>query len=232
MRRDLNRKESENMRVNLKDKAYEVDELGFLTNYDHWDENFASEMASRLKIPEGLSKKHWDVIYFVRKYFFKNGICPRVFETCKANKLAIRDMERLFPTGYQRGACLLAGISYKDRLVNYYGELVSVGVTEKEVVKLKDKIYRIDAYGFLVDPSEWDKDYALNKALEMKIPGGLTKKHWEILQYLRDSWQKNGTAPTVYECCESNHIEAEDLAKLFPDGYQRGAIKIAGLRIK
>lgn len=219
------------MIINLKDKAYEVDELGFLANYDHWDENFASEMAFKLKIPEGLSKRHWDVINFIRKYFFNNGICPRVFETCKANRLAIRDFEKLFPTGYQRGACLLAGISYKDRLVNYFGEPTHIHVAEKEMVKPKERVYKIDAFGFLVDPNEWDKDYATNKASEMKIPGGLTRKHWEIINYLRDKWERNSAVPTVYECCVANNIELEGLERLFPDGYQRGAVKIAGLRI-
>ncbi len=40
------------------------------------------------------------------------------------------------------------------------------------------------------------------------------------------------TVPTVYETCEENRIEIEDLEALFPDGYHRGAVKISGLRVR
>ncbi len=34
---------------------------------------------------------------------------------------------------------------------------------------------------FLLDPDEWDDRFALLKASEMKVPGGLTAEHWQIL---------------------------------------------------
>jgi tRNA 2-thiouridine synthesizing protein E len=34
------------------------------------------------------------------------------------------------------------------------------------------------------------------------------------------------------ETCEANSIEIDEFATLFPDGYHRGAVKIAGLRLR
>ncbi len=67
--------------------------------------------------------------------------------------------------------------------------------------------------------------------MEMKIPGGLTDKHWQISNYLRKKYQADNIVPTVFQCCENNNIEMDDLAVFFPDGYQRGAVKISGLRV-
>jgi tRNA 2-thiouridine synthesizing protein E len=68
---------------------------------------------------------------------------------------------------------------------------------------------------------------------DMKIHGGkLTDKHWQIIRFLREYYEKNEEIPTVYETCEANQINIEELDQLFPDGYHRGAVKIAGLRMR
>jgi len=66
----------------------------------------------------------------------------------------------------------------------------------------------------------------------MKIPGGMSDKHWQIIHFLRNYYSKNNCVATVYETCEANNIEIEELERLFPDGYHRGAVKIAGLRVR
>jgi sulfur relay (sulfurtransferase) DsrC/TusE family protein len=42
---------------------------------------------------------------------------------------------------------------------------------------------------------------------------------------------ERGVVPTVYETFVANSLELEDLERLFPDGYQRDAVKLAGLRV-
>jgi len=189
-------------------------------------------MAPKLNILNGLTEKHWNVIRFVRESFYRSGIFPRVYETAKANGLTYRELRHLFPTGYLRGVCLISGITYKDRLVAYYGEPSLIPAVAEAEMKQKVKTYPVDPYGFLMKPSEWDEDYAIRKAEEMEIPVLLSDKHWRMIHCLREQYEKTGTVPTVYECCESSGIELEDMEKLFPDGYQRGAIKIAGLRVR
>lgn len=189
-------------------------------------------MAPKLNILHGLSEKHWKVIIFVRESFYRSATFPRVFETAKANGLTYRELRDLFPTGYLRGVCLISGITYKDRPADYYGEPSLVPTVERAEMKQKEKTYRVDQYGFLMKASEWDEEYAIRKAEEMKMPGMLFDMHWQIIIFLRKQYSRTGVVPTVYECCESNNIELKDLEKLFPDGYQRGAVKISGLRVR
>lgn len=95
----------------FKDKIYNVNEWGFLINPNEWDEDFAIGMAPKLGITNGLSAAHWDVILFIRDTFQQTGRCPSVFKICKGNILTYSALRDFFPSGYLRGACLLAGIT-------------------------------------------------------------------------------------------------------------------------
>ena len=222
--------------VSFNGKNYEVDSEGFLIEYDGWDKNFAEGMAPEVNIPKGLTDKHYKVLYYIRDTFEKTGVCPLVFQTCKSNGLLSKDLKALFPDGYLRGACKLAGITYKERLINYFGEQGrgprATDDTEKERNKTAEKVYRINVQGFLVDPSEWDPDFAIYRALDMKIEGGLNEGHFKIINFLRETFAKDGVVPNLYETCEANGIELDELENLFPDGYHRGAVKLAGLHVR
>jgi len=211
-------------------KTYEVDHKGFLVDPAQWDEAFARGMAVEIQMGESLSDKHWNVIRFIRDAYKESGDCPIVYQTCRAAKLSFREFRKLFPTGYLRGACLLAGITYKDRVIDYYGEPAMVN-NKKRKDLVEEKVYRVDVRGFLVDASEWDEAFAACRARDMKLPAGLTERHWKVIRFLRDHFQKNGNVATVFECCEANEMELDELERLFPDGYHRGAVKIAGLRV-
>jgi tRNA 2-thiouridine synthesizing protein E len=144
-------------------------------------------------------------------------------------------MKKLFPSGYLRGACRLAGITYANRRVNYYGEAM---IPRQKTAKngsfplKKNKIYSTDIHGFLIDHRQWDEDFAAHRMADMKVTGGITKKHWEIIHYLRNTFEKKNIVPTFFTCCEENDISIEALENLFPIGYHRGAIKAAGLRVR
>ncbi|MGA2940349.1 MAG: TusE/DsrC/DsvC family sulfur relay protein [Syntrophobacteraceae bacterium] len=215
--------------LQLKDKTYETDGDDFLENPYTWDETFAEEMADRVNISGGLTASHWGVIYFIRNTFMETGRCPGVYQTLRNLKLRTKDLKRLFPTGYLRGACKLAGLTYRAQHIH------PLWLEKTGVDKIPDfsekRVYRVDAYGFLVDPSEWDEDFALCKSEELKMPESLTHEHWKIIRFLRRRFQETGSIPTVYATCEDNGIEIEDLERLFPDGYHRGAVKVSGLRI-
>ena len=211
-----------------KNKKYKVDEHGYLIDPTQWDENFAEGMAPRVRIVDGLTNEHWRIIHFIRNSFEKMNVCPLVYVSCKQNSLGLGDLNRLFPTGYHRGACKLAGISYRQGYFQKYWLEENLPRVEDDY---KFKIYRIDAQGYLVDPTEWDENFALNKAFELKMPQLLNKDHWRIISYLRNYFQKSHEIPTIYEACDENQIDLEKFNTLFPDGYHRGAIKLAGLRV-
>lgn len=209
-------------------RTYTVDTEEFLSDYNEWDENFARGMAPKAGIISGLSEDHWKIIYFIRDMFKKTGKCPLVYETCRMNRLHLEELKKLFPAGYLRGACKLTGITYKEGYLDQSG---LEELAERVTSPAQEKSYEIDSRGFLVNPFEWDEGFTALKAYEMKMPK-LSEKHWHIIYFLRKSFEKNNVVPTVYETCEINGIELEELEKLFPDGYHRGAVKIAGLRVR
>jgi len=214
----------------FRNENYEVDEDGFLRNPAQWDENFAEGMAPMLGISEKLNESQWSVISFIRDRVSRTGICPSVYQVCKAHRLRLADLKILFPSGYMRGACKLAGLTYREDPFQPSWlpreRLTSVSVP------LGERTYHVDIRGFLVDHAEWDEEYAVYKSQEMKMPQGLTEEHWKIIGFLRKRFEKDGKVPTAYETCEANQMEIEDLERLFPDGYHRGAVKIAGLRAR
>lgn len=210
-------------------KTYMTDDQNFLIDHETWDENFAIGMAYELGMFDGLTNKHWEVIRYIRKTFKKTGERPFLYETCRAMGLNAGTLKALFPDGYLRGACLLAGIGYKSPLSASIPEIRGDHPPPKTGFIEKDKAYRIDIFGFLLDPDDWDEDYAVVRAYEMNIKGGLSDKHWQIIYFLRDSYRLNRQVPTIYDCCEANEIDIEDLEELFPGGYHRSAVKIAGL---
>jgi TusE/DsrC/DsvC family sulfur relay protein len=209
-------------------RTYQVDTEEFLSDFDEWDENFARGMAPKVGAISGLSKDHWNIIYFIRNSYKEKGKCPLVYETCRVNRLHLQELKALFPAGYLRGACKLAGITYAEGYldqswVEEFAENLTSGAPEKS--------YEINIRGFLINPSQWDEKFALYRAWEMKMPK-LTKKHWQIIRFLRERFEEKNIVPTVYETCEAVGIDLEELQKLFPDGYHRGAIKVAGLRVR
>lgn len=217
------------------ERTYRVDSDGFLIDFEDWDEEFARSRAPELGIHDGLTRRHWDVIRYIRATFAEYGACPLVYHTCKANGLTIRDLQGLFPTGYLRGACRLAGVTYRQ---GYHGSssLPAAAAVPRQTADREEgktaalKTYTIDVRGFLVHPAQWDEDYAAHRAAEMKI-GPLTEAHWRVLRFLRDRYADRGMVPMIYETCDANNLELDDLERLFPDGYHRCAVKLAGLRV-
>ena len=86
-----------------------MDAEDFLSEFDHWDKDFAEGLVPYVEIHDALTYNHWRIINYIRDTFLETGICPLVYETCIANNLEIEDMEKLFPDGYQRGAVKIAG---------------------------------------------------------------------------------------------------------------------------
>lgn len=209
-------------------KTYAVDTEEFLSDFADWDENFARGMAPKVGIVGGLSEDHWRVIRSIRESYAETGKCPLVYETCRTNRLHIQELKQLFPAGYARGACKLAGITYVE---GYLERAWADELAEHVATEVPGKVYGINVRGFLVNPTDWDERFAIHRAWEMKMPK-LTDRHWQIIRYLRARFDEKNLVPTVYETCEANGLDIEELEKLFPDGYHRGAVKIAGLRVR
>ena len=89
--------------------APELDEEGFLTKADTWNEDVAELLAQAQKTVE-LSEEHWQIVNYMRQYYLEFGSVPPVRKVSRDTGISLREMKRLFPEGLTRGACRIAGI--------------------------------------------------------------------------------------------------------------------------
>jgi tRNA 2-thiouridine synthesizing protein E len=209
--------------VTYADRSYTLDDHGFLNPPEQWDENFAEGMARALGIPDGLTEKHWRVVRYLRHKFETEKTIPVIVMACAQNHMRLSELRSLFPTGYHRGACKIAGINYQFMYeLNYW--------LTYETAPPKKTRYPLDQLGFLKNFELWDENFPEFIVNEMKMSTGpITEAHWEVINYLRDYYVQNNNIPVVYETCKANLIGLQDLLELFPSGYRRGACRIAGL---
>jgi len=204
------------------EKHYELDSHGFLKQADQWDKVFAEGMAKKLGISEGLTDEHWKIIHYLRQKFIQENTIPVIVIACSDNGIRLNQLRTLFPTGYHRGACKIAGVNY-DFLCD-----TNIWLTYESVPAIEAE-HEVDESGFLKDFDKWNESFAHRIALSWDQFEGLTEKHWEIIRYLREFYSNSRNLPTIYELCKSNNLELEDFGKLFSEGYRRGACRAAGL---
>ena len=97
-------------KVTFKGKTYSLDDHGFLDPPDQWEEGFAEGMARMVGITGGLAERHWQVVNYLRRKFLEEDTVPVVVLACADNKMRLSELRSLFPTGYHRGACKIAGL--------------------------------------------------------------------------------------------------------------------------
>jgi tRNA 2-thiouridine synthesizing protein E len=208
--------------VSFGEKTYQLDDYGFLDPPDQWDKSFAVGMAKMLGIIGGLTDRHWEFIHYLRHQFLEEKTVPVLVMACAENKMHLSQLRSLFPTGYHRGACKIAGINYQFMYdTNYW-------LTYETAPPAKSR-YDIDQLGFLKDPAQWDDDFVEYALSHQQPPAAATVLHRQVVQYLRDYYAVNRTIPTVYDTCSANTLSLDNLRDLFPAGYRRGACRAAGL---
>lgn len=210
------------MPFTFRDKTYELDEYGFLHPPDQWDEAFAQGMAIKLGIHNGLTDRHWQIIRYLRRRFIEESFVPLTVMACLDNEMRISEFRSLFPAGYHRGACRMAGINYAfmwktNPLLTY------------ETTFPQAKRYPLDDIGFLADSETWDEGFVSFVMFELEGPDEPSAGHWRVIRFLREYHREKGTIPTIYEACTTTGLSLEDLYALFPTGYRRGACRVAGL---
>ena len=94
----------------IKFDDYSVDDLGFLTDFHQWDEEFPRLMAPGESIIDGLSDLHRGILAFIRDFYTNHGRVPAVVHPCRCFRLSMGQFLLLFPSGYRHGALKLAGI--------------------------------------------------------------------------------------------------------------------------
>jgi len=84
----------------------------------------------------------------------------------------------------------------------------------------------INDEGYMVDVSQWNREVAAEMAKEEGIE--LTEKHFEVLEFLRNSNEKGETL-TIRKVGKSGITDIKGLYKLFPGGPLKFSSKFAGI---
>jgi tRNA 2-thiouridine synthesizing protein E len=86
----------------------------------------------------------------------------------------------------------------------------------------------VDAEGFLQQPDQWNEEMAY----EIAAAGGideLTDRHWQVINFMRNAYLENGTAPSIRTLGKASGVPIKELYQLFPKGPAKLAAKIAGI---
>lgn len=100
----------------LSDKQTAYDNEGYLIDPLDWNESLASTLASKEDIQ--LDESYWSVLQFMREYWLENRVAPDVRhvvdflkkEKGLDKKIAKQYLFNLFPYGYVKQACKIAGM--------------------------------------------------------------------------------------------------------------------------
>jgi tRNA 2-thiouridine synthesizing protein E len=94
-----------------------LNEEGFLTDPQAWDQDVALALAQSQEGLAELTTEHWSVIRFIREHYLQNHMAPMVRSICKTTGLPLKRIYELFPSGPAKGACKLAGLPKPDGCV-------------------------------------------------------------------------------------------------------------------
>jgi dissimilatory sulfite reductase related protein len=86
----------------------------------------------------------------------------------------------------------------------------------------------VDAEGFLTDPSQWDEQIAAEIARESGI-AALTERHWQVVRFMRETYLRDGQAPSIRSLGKRSGVPIKELYQLFPKGPAKLAAKIGGI---
>ena len=101
--------------LEFKGKSYEIDDDGYLINWQDWNEDIAGQLAMIEGIE--LTDAHWEVIRFLRNYFLQYQIAPMIKILVKEigkvmgpEKGNTKYLYELYPGGPAKQACKFAGL--------------------------------------------------------------------------------------------------------------------------
>lgn len=83
----------------------------------------------------------------------------------------------------------------------------------------------IDENGFMLDPSQWSREFSISKAREIGVT--LTDRHWDLIDFVREKFIKLGSLPPMRSVCKAAGFDKHELKSQF--GSCIVLWKIAGL---
>ena len=96
------------------------------------------------------------------------------------------------------------------------------------LMTLTDTPVEADAEGFFVHPEQWTEAMAAEIARQNGIPE-LTERHWQVISFMRDTYLRTGSAPSIRTLGKASGVPIKELYQLFPKGPAKLAAKIGGI---
>ncbi len=85
-----------------------VNEEGFLTEYDEWDEDLAKVLAAQIGID--LTEEHWKVIRFLREDYKSQGETATTRRVQSVGGVPVKQQFELFPKKPAKKMAYIAGL--------------------------------------------------------------------------------------------------------------------------
>lgn len=95
------------MEKTIAGKAITVNEEGYLTDFNQWDEKVGEALAEEAHI--NLSPRHWEVLKYLQEEQ-KNQVALSIRRVGKSGVVDIKEFYQLFPVAPLKTATKIAGI--------------------------------------------------------------------------------------------------------------------------
>ncbi|MDP1719985.1 MAG: TusE/DsrC/DsvC family sulfur relay protein [Candidatus Nanopelagicaceae bacterium] len=94
--------------IEIAGKQVDVNEEGFLTKYDEWDEEIAKALAVQIEID--LTDEHWKVIRFLREDYKTEGETATSRRVQTVGGIPVKEQFALFPKKPAKKMAYIAGL--------------------------------------------------------------------------------------------------------------------------
>ena len=92
----------------LEGREVHVDEEGFMTVYDEWDEDLGTYLASQIGVD--MTEDHWKAIRFLREDFKAQGETPTLRRVSSVGGIPTKQLFQLFPKKPAKKMAYISGL--------------------------------------------------------------------------------------------------------------------------
>ena len=85
-----------------------VDDEGFMTEYDEWNEDVAKQLAANIGIE--MTEDHWKVVTFLREDYKAEGETPTLRRVTNVGGFPTKDLFTMFPKKPAKKMSYIAGV--------------------------------------------------------------------------------------------------------------------------
>lgn len=164
--------------ITVAGRDIELDVRGFLVNHSDWNEAIAKAMARADSFR--VSKKHWEIIHFVRQHYGEHQTA--------ASRCALA---RAVDESLGRGSVWDSVWQVSPWWIKYAG----LPDLPYRVIVMSGKRVELDEEGFLINRSDWNEEIAKEIAKADEVE--LTPEHWEIINFMRAYYDEYQISPSA-----------------------------------